>query len=104
MLSVAGFILFAVNQNKGETVRITVGSTIYGEYPLSSNRTVKVKADGGFNTVKIHDGKVSVTDADCRDKYCVHQGEIESGSIVCLPHKLVVDITADTNNIDAVVN
>ena len=35
-----------------------------------------------------------MTEADCPDGYCKRQGEIstEKETIVCLPHKLVVEI------------
>ena len=52
----------------------------------------------------VKDGKVSVTEADCPDKVCVNTGEIsKSGdTIVCLPHKLVVEIEGSTSETDAV--
>ena len=33
-------------------------------------------------------------DADCPDKYCIHQGKTarKNKSIVCLPHKLMVEV------------
>ncbi len=95
VLSVVGFILFGFNQKNGDTVRISVNSKLYGTYPLSDNREIKIKNQNGVNTVKIEGGKVYISDADCKDKSCVKQGKIDSGSIVCLPHKLVVEVTAD---------
>lgn len=47
-------------------------------------------------------------EADCPDKYCVKQGEINKirQNIVCLPHKIVVEIiSADSskqNEADAI--
>lgn len=93
ILSVSGFLFFALNREGGDTVKITVGGKIYGTYPLSDNKEIKIKSGGGFNTVKIESGKVYIKDADCKDKSCVKQGKIKSGSIVCLPHKLVVEVT-----------
>lgn len=102
IISAVGFIIFALSPKSGASVKISAGSETYGAYPLSENKTVKVKTENGFNVVRIKDGSVSVTDADCRDKICVKQGEIKSGSIICLPHKLVVEITGSSDAPDAV--
>ena len=79
-------------------VIIESGGELYATYPLSEDRTFEVPAygSGGSNTVCIADGKVSVTEASCKNQVCVHHGEISrSGeSIVCLPNRLVVRIDA----------
>lgn len=54
-----------------------------------------VKYNGShFNKIKMQKGKISIEDADCPDKICVKTGWIsEPGqSIVCLPHKLIIEI------------
>lgn len=102
-LSVIGFIFFAVNQKNGDFVKITVGGKVYGTYSLNENKEIKIKTDSGFNTIKIDGGEVFVKDADCRDKYCVNQGRIKSGSLICLPHKVVAEVVSDEREIDAVV-
>lgn len=49
---------------------------------------------GQTNEVVIRGGKVSVSNASCPDQLCVHQGKIskKGETIVCLPHKLVIEI------------
>lgn len=57
------------------------------------DRTFRIDAPGGgWNEITIKDGRISITDADCPDKTCVHTGELrtENIPIVCLPHKLVI--------------
>ena len=46
-----------------------------------------------------------MTDANCPDKYCVHQNPIHSAGevIVCLPNKLVVEITGKQSDVDLIV-
>ncbi|MCH5304071.1 MAG: NusG domain II-containing protein [Ruminococcus sp.] len=102
ILSTLGFLFFNLNRSDGEKVKISVGSKTYGTYSLSENNEIKVKTDSGFNTVIIESGSVFIKDADCRDKYCVNQGKIKNGSIICLPHRLVVEIEKDDSSIDAV--
>ena len=48
----------------------------------------------GRNVVRVEQGQIAVVEADCPDKICVHQGFVgESGiPIVCLPHKLVIEL------------
>ena len=42
-------------------------------------------------------------EADCPDKYCVKQGKIKNvgETIVCLPHKVVVEIEKTSKGIDS---
>ncbi len=49
---------------------------------------------GGFNQIRIENGKIGILDADCPDKLCVNMGMISSAAypISCLPHKLVIQI------------
>lgn len=67
------------------------------EFNVSSN-------DGGYNTIRVENGKIGIVSADCPDKICVHQGLISSGAmpVVCLPHRLSIVIKDNDGNIDAV--
>ena len=49
----------------------------------------------GANTIRIEGGAVRVSDADCPNRDCVEQGAIDSVGqrIVCLPHKLWIEIS-----------
>lgn len=51
----------------------------------------------GRNQVEIRDGAVSVTQADCPDLLCVKQGSIKKDreTIICLPHKFVVEVQSE---------
>ncbi|OJG81064.1 hypothetical protein RV10_GL004063 [Enterococcus pallens] len=50
--------------------------------------------DGDYNIIEITDQKIRVREASCRDQVCVRRGWIEKkgDTIVCLPHKLVIEI------------
>ena len=59
--------------------------------------------DGGHNLVTVKDGKIAVTEANCPDHYCMERGFCNSGSaIVCLPNRLVIEFTGETE-VDFVV-
>ena len=51
-----------------------------------------VKNDRGYNKIYVEKGKISVIEADCTDKICVKQSESGIYPIVCLPHRLVVEM------------
>lgn len=60
-----------------------------------------------YNTLKLSKSGVSMEAADCPDQICVHHIPIKGGgeSIICLPHKLVVEIQGETeeNGLDGMV-
>jgi len=58
---------------------------------------------GGENTILVEPGRIRVSQADCPDQICVEQGPISDGTvpIVCLPHKLIVEIVGGGEELDA---
>ncbi len=52
--------------------------------------------DGDYNLIEIDGGRIRIKEADCGDQICVRRGWAkENGeTIVCLPHKLVIEISA----------
>lgn len=65
--------------------------------PLDVNDTKTVTTSLGTNVVTVANGEVFVAEADCDNLDCIEQGPISSADrqIVCLPHKLWVEITAE---------
>ncbi len=96
------------SQNENGKVEVWQDGELLDSYSLSEDKVVSVQAeDGGYNLVLISGGNARVTDADCPDKLCIRQRSIsENGeSIICLPHKLVLQITSGKESgLDAVVN
>lgn len=92
---------FFLNKKEGSAVIITVDGEIYQQTELDQNNTIKIKQDNGdYNEVIIEDGYVWMTDADCPDKLCVKHNKIhyDHETIVCLPHKVVVEIVGGEEN------
>ena len=52
------------------------------------------KPEGGLNVLSVKEGKIECTHADCPDQVCVRTGRIslETETIVCLPHRMIVRI------------
>ena len=74
-------------------VLITVSGSPAGQYPLNVDRDITL----AHNTIHIADGTVSISDADCPDRLCVHQGAISHAGevIACLPNRVTVQIISD---------
>lgn len=92
-------------KEKGAVAVIYVDGEEYKRLPLDTDAEVRVETKYGLNVITIKDGYADCVDADCKDKLCVSQKKINkvNQTIVCLPHKLVVEIEgADASKIDSV--
>lgn len=87
------FMIFRKNSH-GENVYIQINGENYGVYSLYDNQEIEIENERGKNIVKIEAGKVNMIYADCPDQYCVFHAPIHDSyePIVCLPHRLVVEI------------
>lgn len=95
VISIVAFLAFTISLKNGEKAVITVNGEKVAVLDLREDTTQKIDTKYGFNEVKIEKGEVSVISADCPDKICVHHRQISKvgETIVCLPHKLVVEIS-----------
>lgn len=83
------------------SVCVTVDGSVYGTYALGEEQEIPIVQDGvTTNVLTIRDGKADMTEADCPDKLCVHQKAISKNHemIVCLPNKVVVEVTGSEDN------
>lgn len=114
MILVAGILLLAVLsfavielflKQPGASVVVTADGKVYGVYALNSSQQIVVETAHGKNVLQIEAGKVYMTEADCPDKICVKTGKISrtGETIVCLPHKVVVEVQAQKESLDGVV-
>ena len=81
---------------EGAEITVTKDGERIGTYSLLEDNCLTFSdEDGGMNILMIQDGKAYMSGADCPDKLCVKQKAIskKGESIVCLPHKLVVQVT-----------
>ena len=73
------------------------------EYSLDEDVRYEIKTgknNEDINVLVIKDGKASITEADCPDGICKDYRPISyvGETIVCLPHKVVVEITGDSTD------
>ncbi|MDR1422663.1 MAG: NusG domain II-containing protein [Coriobacteriales bacterium] len=75
-------------------VRITDGDGMIHELPLDQNARLEVSTALGSNLIAISDGMATVEEADCPGGDCIRQRSINTPgqTIICLPHRLVVEI------------
>ena len=66
--------------------------------------TVEFATVHGTNVVEVSGGTVRITFADCPDGTCMRMGPIRrtGETLVCLPHRLTVEITGAAESVDAV--
>ena len=95
-----GMLFFVYGKKtKCPMVLVRVDGVVKSEYALSQEGIYVIQGKGGTNTICIKDGKVWMKEADCPDHICVRTGKIQhvGQSIVCLPHKVVVEIVEKGN-------
>jgi len=103
-LSFGGALLLA--RDGGETAAVYQDGKLLRSIDLSAvdaPYTFVIEGPGGSNTVEVERGRIRVSHADCPDQVCVRQGWLTSAApIVCLPHKLVIELTGSGGEIDGV--
>lgn len=99
VIIIIALIIFIVTNSfkaEGHTVMVTIDDKVYDEYDLSSDITISL--DIG-NTLVIKDNEAYVIDSTCEDKICISHGRISSvgETIICLPHKLIIEVKGDSD-------
>ena len=84
----AAVALYAVVQNS---------DGFYQVLSLGEDTTVTVTGSLGTNIIEVANGRVRCLESDCSNQTCVKQGWVSGRgqTVVCLPHKLIVQVVAD---------
>ena len=106
-LIAAGFAMsffLAFGQDDGAQVKVTTDGKLYGTYSLEEDQLVTVKQGSLTNEFEIKDGKARMRQANCRNHDCIYEGAISKTGemIVCLPHKVVLEVTGGEEEFDVV--
>ena len=97
-----------VNEQDDDQLHVVIsadGETVH-EMELKNDHVREVyeyeDEQGHRNVIVRESEKVFISEANCSDYLCVQQGEIsEAGeTIVCLPHKVLVEVTSANANAD----
>ena len=102
IVAAALFLVVEMTKKDGAGVVIKVDGKEIAEYSLSENATHEL--NGGTNILVIENGKAYLSDANCPDKLCVHQGKISrTGEVItCLPNKLTVTVFGAEESLDLI--
>ena len=104
ILAIALVLLLVVQltREEGAYVLVRVDGQETGRFSLSENGTYEL--NGGTNILRIENGVAYLTDANCPDQLCVHQGKISmTGQVItCLPNKLTVSVYGTEESVDLV--
>ena len=108
VVAATGLLLLNIFKTEGSFAVIKIDGIETERYPLSINTEVVIETgDNGRNTLVIEDNKAFMKDANCPDKICEGHSKIsyKGETIVCLPHKVVIEIIADDseNELDVVI-
>lgn len=101
----AAWLLLRGRRTDTPVARITQNGTQLEEIDLNrvdEPYSFVLEDENGSNTVLVEKGRIRISEADCPDQICVKQGWISDGTvpIVCLPHKLVVEIVGTGGELD----
>ncbi len=102
VIAIAFFLIVELTKEEGAGVVVKVDGQEVAEYSLSADGTYPL--NGGTNILVIENSKAYLTDANCPDKLCVHQGKISrTGEVItCLPNKLTVSVFGAEESVDLI--
>ncbi len=88
------FVVFKLNLKDGNLVKVSIDSQMKDCYNFNEDGEYTITSGKNTNVLVIKDGTAFIKSADCPDKICVHHRPISKvgETIVCLPHKVVVEI------------
>ena len=100
LLATAGLLLFNLLKTQGDYVSVKINGEEKYRYSLSENVDTVIytgENNNQENRLIIENNQAYVVSANCPDKICVGHRPVSNvnESIVCLPHKVVVEIVSD---------
>lgn len=106
LLSFLPEVLLGASIGKGYSntyAEITVNGKLYKTVALSEHvgkEVLEIKTNHGINVIEIKDNKIGIIEADCPDQVCMNPQYIEKSgeSLVCLPHKVMIQIKGSNND------
>ena len=105
LAAVAVWLLFRGGSTGSPIARISREGVLLEEIDLNQVEeyyTLTFEDERGTNTVLVEPGRIRISEADCPDQVCVNQGFISDGTvpIVCLPHRLTIEIVDGGGGLD----
>ena len=100
LLLISTLVLLFINLTKkeGAVATVTVDGVTVAEYSLNKDGVYTI--NGGTNILTVKDGVAYMTYSNCPDHICERTGRVKyvGETIVCLPNKITVTVTGDSDN------
>ena len=101
----AAVLLLQGRGTRASVARITRDGVLLEEINLTKTQapfSFLLEDGRGRNLISVEQGRIRVSEADCPDQICVDQGWISDGTvpIVCLPHRLMIQIVGGEEGLD----
>lgn len=105
IISIIGVGIFTFFSKSGEEALVYYNGLLIKTIDLSVDSDYVVDGANGDVLINVRSGKIKVEDENSPLHLCSKQGYIDSSyeSIVCLPNKIVINISSDNEDYDAVV-
>ncbi len=104
VLAAALLVMNVIGNQDNRKLVISIDGEEYRTIVLTeqTNMHFTIETPDGYNDVVITNGVVDVVSSDCHNQVCVdtHSASKVFDKIVCLPHKLVLEIVGDGNGTD----
>ncbi len=102
VIAATALLLFNLFKTEGSYAVVKIDGVETARYSLLEDTEVLITAGdtGEFqNLLVIENGKAYVKEANCADKICVNTraAQYSGETIVCLPHKVVIEIVASSD-------
>ena len=96
VVSVLSFSLYSALSVDGDIVKITVNGRLYDSFPINKDKTLTISQNNEhINILKIESNTISMIEASCTNQTCCEHHPISKIGeiIVCLPNRVLVEIT-----------
>ncbi|MCH4168157.1 MAG: NusG domain II-containing protein [Streptococcaceae bacterium] len=113
LLVICSFLPFVLLKNSNSSnsevwAELRVDGKLIKKFDLSQNEATNyryVDDDGDYNLIEVKNQQIRIKEANCGDQICVKRGWIKKSgeTIVCLPHKLVIEIKNNAESNDGEV-
>jgi len=86
--------------NKYLIIKVDNEIIVKRELPVEKKETIPINTKYGYNLIEIDNDVVRIIEADCYNQICVKGGSIKNVGevLVCLPHKLIVEIKGKSDS------
>jgi hypothetical protein len=98
LISLLSLLLTFLLRKPGAVAVVEINGVTVAEYSLSKDGAFIL--NGGTNTLVIEGGEAYLKNSHCPDRTCELTGRVRyvGQTIVCLPNRLSVTVTGDTQN------